>query len=61
MSDSEQPPETAGHGHHDQGHTHDVDGPGYATPQSAVEEADRETTAYVISRSACSTADCGVA
>jgi selenium-binding protein 1 len=48
MSDSEQPPETAGQGYHDQGHDHAVDGPGYATPQSAVEQADRETTAYVM-------------
>ena len=48
MSDSEQPPETARHGHHDHGHDHAVDGPGYATPQSAVEQADREKTAYVM-------------
>ena len=48
MSDSEQPPETAGHGHHDHGYDHAVDGPGYATPQSAVEQADRERSAYVM-------------
>ena len=48
MSDSEQPPETASHDHHDHGHDHAVDGPGYATPQAAVEEADRERTAYVM-------------
>ena len=44
MSDSEQPPEAEGHAHHD----HGVEGPGYATPQAAIEEADREKTAYVM-------------
>jgi len=46
MSDSEQPPEAEGHAHHD--HDHGVEGPGYATPQAAIEEADREKTAYVM-------------
>jgi selenium-binding protein 1 len=44
MSDAEQPP-TGAHEHHDHDST---DGPGYATPQAAIEQADREQTAYLI-------------
>ncbi|MFC7080411.1 selenium-binding family protein [Halorussus caseinilyticus] len=40
MSDSESPD------HCDHGHDHE--GPGYATPQAAIEEAERERTAYVM-------------
>ena len=32
--------------HHD--HDHGIDGPGYATPQAAIEQSDREKVAYVI-------------
>ena len=45
MSDTESPDEAAAHEHHE--HDHDVEGPGYATPQAAIEEAERETVAYV--------------
>jgi len=45
MSDAEQPADSEAHEHHDHG---DVEGPGYATPQAAIEEADREKTAYVM-------------
>ncbi|MFB6111717.1 MAG: selenium-binding protein SBP56-related protein [Halobacteriaceae archaeon] len=43
MSDTEQ----RGDIDHDQ-HRHDHDGPGYATPQAAIEESDREQVAYVM-------------
>jgi selenium-binding protein 1 len=44
MSDTQQPDETmADHAHHE--HT---DGPGYATPQAAIEESDPEEVAYVM-------------
>ncbi|MEF8908007.1 MAG: selenium-binding protein SBP56-related protein, partial [Haloarculaceae archaeon] len=46
MSDAEQPGEAEAHDHHD--HDHGVDGPGYATPQAAIEEAEPEQTAYVM-------------
>jgi selenium-binding protein 1 len=42
MSDAEDPAES----HHDQ--DHGVAGPGYATPQAAIEESEREETAYVM-------------
>jgi selenium-binding protein 1 len=45
MSDANQPHDADAHHEHD----HGVDGPGYASPQAAIEEADRETTAYVMS------------
>jgi selenium-binding protein 1 len=45
MSDAEQP-ETGSHEHHE--HDHGVEGPGYATPQAAIEEAEPEETAYVM-------------
>jgi selenium-binding protein 1 len=45
MSDAEQPDRAgAGRDHHD----HDHEGPGYATPQAAIEESDPETLAYVM-------------
>ncbi|MFB6301473.1 MAG: selenium-binding protein SBP56-related protein [Haloferacaceae archaeon] len=44
MSDAEPP----GEPHHDHDHAHDVEGPGYATPQAAIEESDPETLAYVM-------------
>jgi selenium-binding protein 1 len=43
MSDAEQPSADA-HAHHDHGH----DGPGYATPQAAIEESTPEELAYVM-------------
>lgn len=47
MSDSSRPTEHSTHDHrHD--HVHDVDGPGYATPQAAIEQSERETLAYVV-------------
>ncbi|PSQ27655.1 selenium-binding protein [Halobacteriales archaeon QS_9_68_17] len=46
MSDADQPHDAAPHAHHD--HDRGVEGPGYATPQAAIEEAERETTAYVM-------------
>ncbi|WP_254767917.1 selenium-binding family protein [Salinilacihabitans rarus] len=36
------------HTHHHE-HDHDVGGPGYTTPQAAIEEAEREKVAYVVS------------
>jgi len=47
MSDAEQPTHTEAHEHHDH-NQHDIEGPGYATPQAAIEEAEREQTAYVM-------------
>ena len=44
MSDAEHPGGEA-HAHHDHG---GVEGPGYATPQAAIEESDREEVAYVM-------------
>ena len=44
MSDAEQPAESETHDHHD----HDHEGPGYATPQAAIEAAEPEQTAYVM-------------
>jgi selenium-binding protein 1 len=46
MSDAEQPGDAEPHAHHD--HDREVEGPGYATPQAAIEEAGREKTAYVM-------------
>jgi len=46
MSDAEQSGETEPHAHHE--HEHGVEGPGYATPQAAIEEAEPEKTAYVM-------------
>ncbi|QFU82959.1 selenium-binding protein SBP56-related protein [Natronorubrum aibiense] len=48
MSDSSHP--SGGHSTHDHHHEHDheVEGPGYATPQAAIEESERETRAYVV-------------
>ena len=43
MSDAE----GGGHADHDHAH-HDHDGPGYATPQAAIEEAEPEEVAYVM-------------
>lgn len=43
MSDADQPV-TDPHAHHD----HDVEGPGYATPQAAIEQSVPEETAYVM-------------
>jgi len=45
MSDAETPDESA-HGTHE--HRHGVEGPGYATPQAAIEESEREKLAYVV-------------
>jgi len=45
MSDAEQPAESGTHDHHEH---HDHEGPGYATPQAAIEEAEPERTAYVM-------------
>jgi len=45
MSDAEQPAESGTHDHHEH---HDHEGPGYATPQAAIEEAEPEQTAYVM-------------
>jgi len=42
MSNTEQPTGSEEHDHHD------VEGPGYATPQAAIEQAEREKTAYVM-------------
>ncbi|WP_158056667.1 selenium-binding protein SBP56-related protein [Halorussus halophilus] len=47
MSDTESPSEASAHEHHE--HHHDVEGPGYATPQAAVEQSEREKVAYVMS------------
>ncbi len=47
MSDAEQPGE-AESGPHAGHHGHDHEGPGYATPQAAIEESQREETAYVM-------------
>jgi selenium-binding protein 1 len=44
MSDAEHP-DHAGHDHHDH---HDHEGPGYATPQAAIEESEPEELAYVM-------------
>jgi selenium-binding protein 1 len=45
MSDAEHPDHTgAGHDHHE----HDHEGPGYATPQAAIEESEPEELAYVM-------------
>ncbi len=46
MSDAETPPD-AHHEHDHEGH-HEVEGPGYATPQAAIEESEREKVAYVM-------------
>ena len=48
MSDAETPDdaEPTPHEHHEH---HDVEGPGYATPQAAIEESEREKLAYVVS------------
>ena len=48
MSDADQPHDADPHAHHDHDHDRGVEGPGYATPQAAIEEAERETTAYVM-------------
>ncbi|MFB6298565.1 MAG: selenium-binding protein SBP56-related protein, partial [Salinirussus sp.] len=45
MSDAEQPGESTASSHD---HDHGVEGPGYATPQAAIEQADPEETAYVM-------------
>ena len=46
MSDAERPDDTAaGHDHDDH---HDHEGPGYATPQAAIEESEPEELAYVM-------------
>ncbi|WP_137287537.1 selenium-binding protein SBP56-related protein [Halorussus salinisoli] len=39
--------EASAHEHHE--HHHGVEGPGYATPQAAIEESEREEVAYVVS------------
>lgn len=44
MSDTERPSEP----HDDHEHAHDVDGPGYATPQAAIERSEPEELAYVM-------------
>jgi selenium-binding protein 1 len=44
MSDAESPGESAGRA----GHDRDVEGPGYATPQAAIEESEPEKVAYVM-------------
>ena len=46
MSDAERPGDAEPHAHHD--HEDGVEGPGYATPQAAIEDAEREQTAYVM-------------
>ncbi len=46
MSDTDQPTETHAHSEHD--HDHGVEGPGYATPQAAIEESEPEKVAYVM-------------
>jgi len=48
MSDADQRGDAEPHAHHDHDHEHGVEGPGYATPQAAIEEAEREETAYVM-------------
>ena len=47
MSDAERPDEAGAHDHHDH-HDHGVEGPGYATPQAAIEESEREEVGYVM-------------
>jgi len=44
MSDAERTA-TGGHSHHEH---HEAEGPGYVTPQAAIEESERETMAYVV-------------
>lgn len=44
MSDAEHPATTDAHHDHD----HDVEGPGYATPQAAIEQSEPEEIAYVM-------------
>lgn len=46
MSDADQPTEV--HADHEHDHDHGVEGPGYATPQAAIEESDPEEVAYVM-------------
>ncbi|SFK85349.1 selenium-binding protein 1 [Halogranum rubrum] len=48
MSDADTPHESAEHSHHDHDH-HDHHGPGYSTPQAAIEESEPEELAYVMS------------
>jgi selenium-binding protein 1 len=47
MSDTESSGDAEPMAHHD--HDHDMEGPGYATPQAAIEESEREEIAYVMS------------
>jgi selenium-binding protein 1 len=47
MSDAERTGDADAHADHDHAH-HEVEGPGYATPQAAIEEAEPEKTAYVM-------------
>ncbi|QIB73873.1 selenium-binding protein [Halogeometricum borinquense] len=44
MSDTESPGESGAHEHEH----HEVEGPGYATPQAAIEESEPESVAYVM-------------
>jgi selenium-binding protein 1 len=48
MSDADQRGDAEPHAHHDHDHGTGVEGPGYATPQAAIEESEREETAYVM-------------
>ena len=45
MSDAQQPDDTTAHTDHEE---HDTEGPGYATPQAAIEESEPEAVAYVM-------------
>jgi selenium-binding protein 1 len=46
MSDADAPHSSAAHSHHEH---HGTEGPGYATPQAAIEESEPEELAYVMS------------
>ncbi|MEF8863782.1 MAG: selenium-binding protein SBP56-related protein, partial [Haloarculaceae archaeon] len=48
MSDAERPDDTAAEPDHDHHDHHDHEGPGYATPQAAIEESEPEELAYVM-------------
>ncbi|GAB3667173.1 selenium-binding protein SBP56-related protein [Halopiger thermotolerans] len=49
MSDASTPSDAEPEPEHDHEHHHDHEGPGYATPQAAIEEGEREKLAYVMS------------
>ncbi|AEH36230.1 selenium-binding protein SBP56-related protein [Halopiger xanaduensis] len=49
MSDASTPGDAEPEPEHDHEHHHDHEGPGYATPQAAIEEGEREKLAYVMS------------